>query len=292
MDLTNEKLIDDVSPLPKEDYKKNGKLKTIRGRMVKKLLRYEFKAHFQMLIPFYVVLFFLATTVVIMGNIWWATYENTEFYGLLVFLIITTLCLIIMGFVTVLTPIGTCTERIRKNFFGKEGYLTLSTPVSAEEHLFAKHFSAIVCLILSSIVCILVAVYVIFAGGFYADADLATKIEFSPVTANSFFLGVEDFINSIIGSVEIVVAFGAAVCFLQKISPKARVLLVIGVIIGLNIISQVFVSLLMYTPIFEFLATPVGQHIGNLFETIFGIAIIIGCVYYELRRIKYNINLE
>ena len=146
-------------PFPASDYGKNGKLKKVRGRVLKKLLKYEFKALFKPLFISAIALFAVATYLFGFGflidfsgeaatatYVLWIMTFGLFIYGLLFMLIF---------------PLIICMRRYSKNFFSSDGYLSLSIPASPEEQILAKKISQYVVVFGSMIlvvVCLLMSV--------------------------------------------------------------------------------------------------------------------------------------
>ena len=126
-------------PIPESDYK-NGKLKKVRGRMLKKLLKYEMEYLFlPVLIGSILVLVF---SLLLGLQIRTLAKGNTEVTAPLFSLFITLYGY--SAFAMLILPIGLSDRRMRKNFFEGEGAVTFSIPASAEEHLFAKHLATMI----------------------------------------------------------------------------------------------------------------------------------------------------
>ena len=150
-----------VSPLPEEDYNKNGKLKNVRGRILKKLLKYEFKYYFKPMLIAVAALFAVATILCVLGC--FLTAEDIEGTGELMRVLFWALALLLFGFgslFVLLFPFILAHKRYKKQFFTSEGYLTLSVPASAQEHILAKRISAYV---MSAVASVLVTIALMVA---------------------------------------------------------------------------------------------------------------------------------
>lgn len=133
--------------IPEEDYKPNGDLKPVRKRMLKTLLKYEFKALFPSMAIGVGLVLGVALVLFISG--WFVTtatkgpsqgtLSDYPFYWALAFMLFAYASLYLM-----IVPIISANKRYSKSFFKSEGYLTFSIPASADEHLLAKHISAFV----------------------------------------------------------------------------------------------------------------------------------------------------
>lgn len=126
-------------PFPATDYDKNGKLKKVRGRVLKKLLKYEFKALLKPVFISAIAILAVATYLFAFGLlIDFSNEETTASYVLWIM----TLVLFIYGLIFMLIfPFIICMRRYSKNFFSSDGYLSLSIPASPEEQVLAKKIS-------------------------------------------------------------------------------------------------------------------------------------------------------
>ena len=70
MDVLNDTFFEEtktVNPFPEEDYNKKGKLRRVRPRILKKLLKYEFKAYLTPMLIMLTALFALAIALCVLG---------------------------------------------------------------------------------------------------------------------------------------------------------------------------------------------------------------------------------
>ncbi len=155
MDLLNDTFFADTptaSPLPEEDYRPNGKVKNVRGRILKKLLKYEFKYYLKPMLIAMSALFAVATVLCVLGC--FLTAEDISGTGELmrfIFWLLSLLVFICCGAFLLMFPWILAYKRYKKQFFSAEGYLTLSIPASAEEHILAKRIAAYVMMAVSSV---------------------------------------------------------------------------------------------------------------------------------------------
>ena len=126
-------------PFPEEDYDKNGKLKKVRGRVLKKLLKYEFKSILSILFIPAIVILGVATYLFAFGFLIDFTSEDTTAKYVLW---IMTWVLFVYGLLFMLIfPLIICMRRYSGNFFSSDGYLSLSIPATPEEQILAKRIS-------------------------------------------------------------------------------------------------------------------------------------------------------
>ena len=144
-------------PFPEEDYDKNGKLKKVRGRVLKKLLKYEFKAILGVLFIPAIVILGVASYLFAFGFlIDFANEDTTAKY----ILWIMTWVLFTYGLLFMLIfPLIVCMRRYSRNFFSSDGYLSLSIPASPEEQILAKRISQYV-VIFATMLLIVFAVFI------------------------------------------------------------------------------------------------------------------------------------
>ena len=70
MDVLNDTFFEEpkmVNPFPEEDYNKKGKLRRVRPRILKKLLKYEFKAYLTPMLIMLAALFAHAIALCVLG---------------------------------------------------------------------------------------------------------------------------------------------------------------------------------------------------------------------------------
>ena len=132
-------------PFPDGDYNKRGKLRTVRGRVLKKLLKYEFKAYLNPMLIMFAALFAIAITLCILGSSlteadWNYSSENA---GKMLSWTIALVVFVWVAFTAVFFPLGFGTKRYHKQFFTSQGYLTLSIPASPEEQILAKRIAVL-----------------------------------------------------------------------------------------------------------------------------------------------------
>ncbi len=263
-------------PFPDNEYGKDGKLKKLRGRMIKTLLKYEFRA----IAPIMgVMLGLLALTTVM---VWFTPKDDLsamELYGFLPFLLYTYSAMGLM-LVAVLVPV----TRFEKTLFKNEGYLTLSVPATMEEHVFAKHLLAI-CGFLVSIVAVVLSIIVV---GFASGQDI-----FIDVSGVELVFGlIETFILMLLGCVAIFTVSNAFNCFGQRFSKRAPLVFIgVGIYILLSVIFNVinWMSLQGWLSFFD---TPAGQHVGACMLIVILAGINVLCVWYQLRYLNKKLDLK
>ena len=278
---------------PDADYNQNGKLKTVRGRMLKKLLKYELKG----LMPIFLLVGTVLSFAIFSGLSFRFVGNSENTFSI----IASVLCMLVFIFSIIgsmfaswIVPV----QRYDNNFFKAEGYLTFSIPASMEEQLLAKRITAVTSMLVANI-------------GVFLGIVLFGSI-LDPI---GFFVGFGEifvFISEIYGGAifptilfifELLLLWlvslplsscllGALCCSVHKYSEKKKntfaVLKVMGAMYG----SSMLLSVLGISGFLEFL-TSVFRLEGLLFIYILLIAgIEILCMWYELRTLKKKLNLR
>ena len=159
--------------------------------MVKKLFKYEFLAYIRVLFPVYIAML----GVEVLGRILMIFESDTISSDLLIggsiFMYVITV-FVAFGFVSVYAVV-----RFYKNMFTGEGYLTLTLPATADEHILAKLLSAILFNFVSVIV--FIVSFAIFAAGdvFKEVAEAA----FYLIKKSEWYYLLEFVLSAIVGMV-------------------------------------------------------------------------------------------
>lgn len=288
MDITT------FNALPETDYK-NGKLRPVRGRMVKKLLKYEWKAIFPALAICAIVLAALTLFICIFGRAGFAFLfsesENPiEYPATTVLTTILTLLLYIGALmVVVFVPLGISINRYYKNFFKEEGYLTFSIPASMEEHILAKHLSGILAMLISIATSFLsVMLVALCMSGYIGDIPTEPVVN----VLSEIFLSIEQLVIGAETLVGIFTVSGALCCWGQKFKKKSHIFWrVFLAYIGFIVLESVYI-LALETGTLDFFYTVAGTHVSNLLTILLYACVIAFSVWYELRRLKKKLNLK
>ena len=293
MDLLNDTFFVDtpsVSPLPEEDYNKNGKLKNVRGRILKKLLKYEFKYYLRPMLIAMVALFAVATTLCVLGCFLTAEDMNGTGEGLRVVFWVLSLVVFVFGSLFVLLfPFILAHKRYKKQFFTAEGYLTLSIPASAQEHILAKRITAYVMTAVASVlvsIAVLISLIPIFL--LVANGGLGTM---QPIQLG---LSAEDVIHALLQMLVwpllLLALDGGYLCWQHRGLKKWMVGLLVA---GLYIFSM-FINVFLGGLFFE-LSPEVITLIYEIGKWVL-LALEMGVLYllflYETQTLKKKINLK
>ena len=297
MDLLNEAFFEEPKqsrPFPDEDYDKNGKLRRVRGRIFKKLLKYEFKAYFKPMLIATIALFATAIALCVLGM--FLTVEDFEGDGeplRLVFWAIS-LFVFVWGLVFIMIfPIILGTKRYNKQFFSSEGYLTLSIPATAEEHVLAKRLTAYIMMAIASVLAVVAALIAIFPI-FFLAAGLSSGSAPDQGTSTTYVFNFFDMLHSLISSLISPLLFlsfcGAFSCWRHRGLKTWMIVLMVVAFYLLMSFAGVFFGTLLFeiSPQLLTVLSEIGKWGGLLLE--------IGFIYllflYETHTIRKKINLK
>ena len=281
---------------PESDVDKHGNLKPVRGRVLKKLLKYEFKALYAgMLI---LIISLLACSILLSLQIWlyskdtpktaFASGNSSWFFILTIAL---TGCL---GGSMMIGSLMLPSRRYRKNFFKDEGYLTFSIPATAHEQILAKHISSILCIVAGAITSLL-ALIIICAGsgmeGIFTPSVGTTKPMQPSEIVENVLIVIEILTLVVITPVVLTTMDGAFAWIEQSLPEKHRQLYVGLIILGvISLFETLFISFALNGVTQEFFRMPITLIL--LIFIVIGLAIIVGCYCYEIHCFKNKINLK
>lgn len=284
-------------PFPDEDFNEFGKVKKLRGRMLKKLLRQEWKFYLPTMsllsvlvlaagIIFSVLLRFMIEKPEAFDNnffpLFFAGWAITYVYGT-----------IGLSIFSMIYPV----YRYNKNFFQNEGYLTFSIPASAEEQLFAKRIAAIVCQAVSVLVTLVSITLVLLIAGV------------TPAMLGEVFAPIGDFfalepMHAVLFTVELLLTlivttlmgpcvYGAVSCGLSKSTGQKKIgvsILIVFLVVGA--VESVVSGFTSFVIIPLSYAGPIGLHIALWLGIIVNAAITVACFLFELHFLKKKLDLK
>lgn len=272
------------------------KIKPVRGRMLKKLLKYDFRALFKFLVPCYIVLFALAT----IGAIFLAIAEHTssDSETLSSVVVYSILFYVISVFACVIVCAVSIVNRFEKNLFSSEGYLTLTTPATAEEHIFSKVLSAIASFALTLVVA-LASVLVISLP--YADTafpELASVIKeifvaYGRAPVESTILAVEFLLLGIVALIFNAQAIYSCVCLghlCTNRNRRAASVIAFAAYFTLSYAVSIFSS--FYGLPDQAYDAWYGVHLENLLSFLVYSALNAGAFFWQRYVLKNKVNLE
>ena len=293
MDLLNDTFFADTpttSPLPEEDYRPNGKVKNVRGRILKKLLKYEFKYYLKPMLIAMSALFAVATTLCVLGC--FLTAEDVGGTGELLRVLFWALSLLLFVFgalFVLLFPFILAHKRYKKQFFTSEGYLTLSIPASPQEHILAKRIAAYVMSAASSIlvsIAVLVALIPIFVlsmkGGLTTLPPIQVDLNVGDV--------IYSLLQSLIWPLLLLALEGGYLCWQHRGLKKWMVALLVAGIYILSVFANIFLGSLFFE-----LSPKVLNLIYEIGKWVL-LAVEMGALYllflYETKTLQKKINLK
>lgn len=281
--------------LPETDYK-NGKLRPVRGRMVKKLLKYEWKAIFPALIICGIVLAALTLFICIFGRagfeFLFSENENPiEYPATTVLTTVLTMVLYMSALmIVVFMPLGMSLNRYHKNFFKEEGYLTFSIPASMEEHILAKHLSGILATLIAIAASFLSVMLVVLCMSGYMGELPVDPVPQNPIL--EILLVLEELIMGAETLVGIFTVSGALCCWGQKFKKKSHIFWRVALAYIVFMILETLHTLALEVGMLNFFYTTAGEHVSNLLTILLYAGVIAFSVWYELRILKKKLNLK
>ncbi len=300
MDALNEK----ISPFPSSDYKKDGRLKKVRGRMLGKLLKVEIRQ--------YLFFFAIIAAVVLVSSVICAlglrstwkkiqasVNENGE--GVYIFPDIEVYIFPIACIVALVCAVVKPMERYNKNFFQNEGYLTFSLPATMEEQLWAKRIAALFCELAMMVVVVLSGLFVLFINrnGYLGELgqELRWIIEdiFYVYVANTktqkVFLIIEGVLSFLITLWLVPSALGALCCLTSSAASKRKgALICVAAIIGVMVINSFFTE--GFELIYNNVSWAKAIHIVSWIEIARDIAFTVLCILFEIWYLKNKLDLK
>lgn len=271
------------NPFPPADYDKNGKVKTLRGRMLKKLLKYEFRAVMPAL---YLCLGLLAGMTVLECIACNLLHTQIDFDETLTFIIVASILYAYAAVSTVVVPVVVSIRRYYTNFFKDEGYLTFSIPATMEEQITAKHVSGFIATCIGCIASI-ISVSIVFLASPSLNEWIGIGDIVSEYSAVSYgFIALEELLSGIIGLAAIFCVAGALSCWGQKFTKKAPLILRIVLVYVAWLVIQSFAISLGGDLLVWFETTEAGLHVGNVLKILAYAAIAVSSVAYERHYLK------
>lgn len=269
-------------PFPDNEYQKDGSLKKLRGRMLKKLLKYELRAVAPIMGILLAVLFATTLFVCIVPEVWTSEDFLLGFIPMMLYLY--------SLFGTMLVAVIVPLRRYEKSMFKEEGYLTLSIPATMEEHVFSRHLIA-VCASLVAIVCNVISVAIVLK--VMGVNALIVLFDFSGMNGFEIALAfLEIGILALCTCVAVFTVSNAISCFGQRFSKKSHMLWFgVGIYVLITVFSTVF-GWMEGKGWLAFFDTPVGGHVGAWLLIALLVGVNVLCVWYQLRYLKKKINLK
>ncbi len=283
-------------PFPEKDYNKKGQLKKVRGRVLGKLLKCEFKYYLPIfctvmaLVLFSGVFFSFALRSYLAAMDTEAYYNASDreffltFFSGLLFVAGCTGGLLYAQIFPVL--------RYNKNFFQSEGYLTFSVPASVEEHVFAKRIAAIVISLATFFVVALTILFAVLVNGGLDNVIEIFKDLFGVTGVSGAFLGIELALSGLFGGLLMISLYAVVSCFLSKSSGKRKMgTTILLVFIGVGILESLLSYLLTFGEMF-FPTTELGMHLFTCLTILVQAALTVVCTLVEIWYLKKKLDLK
>ena len=280
-----------TQPFPAEDYK-DGKLKPVRKRMLKKLLKYEFRALFPYVLTLAALLIGFATIFGIHIRLARAVEELKSW------LVLTGMLYVFANFGVIIVTFAQTHKRYKNNFFSGEGYLTFSIPATADEHILAKHIATLVCMAISWAAMLLGGIiFGLISEGFKTFSWIAPTcklygIIFKATPWHTLFFTIELFLLSALFIPLIPCLTGAGACWGQKHNEKSRFKKRLLYIILFVVAYNVFQVLLLTTGLFSWVFSEWGLHVFLWIWILIEAGATVWGYYYQRKTLKCNLNLQ
>lgn len=283
------------------DLNGDGKIKAVRGHMLKKLLKYDFRALFKFLVPCYIVLGALAVLCAICLPIAEHISASDVETGMVVPFMMAMFSIVMLYIVGVALCSAICifniAVRFLKNLFGAEGYLTLSIPATSEEHIFSKLISGFVTIFLT----ILVAIASIFIVAFPYWRELFPALEsffaslgeiYREFPADMAMLTIEIVFLLLIGIIFNLQIVYACVCVGQMIVNKSRAgAAAIAYVIYLAVSQVIYIFFMSTGFLGGLIDSSVAAHLFLWILIVLAAGGSVGLFFFERYVLKNKVNL-
>ena len=296
MDVLNDAFFEEpktVNPFPEEDYNKKGKLRRVRPRILKKLLKYEFKAYLTPMLIMLTALFALAIALCVLGCfITPEDFENNSDSepGRMIAWVIGLVIFIWVALAAIFFPLVFATKTYHKQFFTSQGYLTLSIPASPQEHILAKRIAGYIAMAIGSIAAV-IAIIIAFLpllGMIGTDVTPPSNPSVAPLISGWDILYIV--LEMLVSPLLLMSICGGFVCWRHRgLKTWMIVVLGVGFYFLSTVLSVVLAGAILTIPahVWEFLL-----EVGKWFF----FALRCGVVYllwlYETQTLRSKINLK
>jgi hypothetical protein len=283
-----------------QDSTEKGKV-GVRGAMLKKLLKYDFRALFKFLIPCYIVLLALAALCAIcfvIANHLSANSDEAAFSSFFTSMMFIVLFYVLGVLACSFVCLFNIATRFQKNIFSNEGYLTLSIPATPEEHIFSKSISGFVTVVLTVFVAVL-SIFIVILPYWSSVAPVLAQM-FSDIAviyksnlAHSILFTIEAlllFFVSVIFNLQIIYS---CLCvghvFVNKNRSRASALAFVVYLAVVNVISTFSSSSGLSS---LYLKSVASTHIFMWLSILFYSACSVGLFFWERYVLKNKVNLN
>ena len=246
---------------PENEYKKDGSLKKLRGRVLKKLFKYEIRA----LAPTVIIASVISLVAAVLLRV--AYKETTEqFEGFLLTAMVYAYTIIGSLFASIIMPF----VRYGKSMFKEEGYITHSIPATAEELVFAKNVTAICTSWLVGLVELIIGIVLFYS---IPSGEIQESIH-EIIDAFGF---IETVLIGICCGVVPFVLGNAMICWFSGTSKKTKILLGIGIYFAFNICTMIWAILM--GEFSQILQNGIGLHVARWVYIAFLVGLIVLGIY-------------
>lgn len=271
--------------------------------MLKKLLKYEFKAVSKSLVPMLLAIFglsVLSSFIIVLNNAISRSSAASSVFAA-IFQIITSIILVfsvIALFASILIVIFLLLQRYYKNFFTDEGYLTFTLPVEVKQLLATKLISGFVWTIVGTIV---IFVSIMFFLPF-ATAEDGHLISFDVLTTfidvissfyryvgtlNSVLFTVEFILLGVIGVISQLLLYYLAITIGSIIAKKHKILASIGMYFAINSVTGIVAGIIMF--LIMLISPQTAQNIDSLYGVSHSFLIMYILIYALMGTVSYLI---
>ncbi len=210
--------------------------------MLRKLLKYEFKANGRILLPLFAAAILLAAMSSVSGRLFTDSESVIDFNILKIIALLLIVAFFIFIVAVVVVSLGTSILRFKNNLLGKEGYLSNVLPVTAKQQIAAKVIAACVYEILGFITTFVSALIFIFiasdgAAVDRAEALRAIKVLFSGFGGHIAALLIEGAVLSLVSLVGMNLMFYASLAVGHSFNDK-KLLKSILAFVGFYFVTQ------------------------------------------------------
>lgn len=268
--------------------------------MVKKLLKYEFASFAKTILPIEIVLLGIAVLTRIIQ------FFEAKSIAYNILNISSVIILIVAMIVTLVMTAVICIIRFYKNLFTAEGYLTLTLPVTHEQHIFAKLIFSVLAS-LFSLLSVIISFCVAFAGDVVTETAKAgaylIKLCWKAVGVNTVFYALELTVLLIISVAASYLLFFTCMT-VGQLANKARILLAIGVYFGYYVFRQIVGTIIViiitivdyeaFRPLLDWCANNIETAIHLGFISVILFVSILGTIFFLITRVlmKNKLNVE
>ncbi|HCW52813.1 MAG TPA: ABC transporter permease [Clostridium sp.] len=267
--------------------------------MLKKLIKYEFKATGRTILPLYGGLLIFAIILRMFHN-------NSEILDSTFSKLALMLSIFVYGFIMAAVFIATffiIVQRYHKNLLGDEGYLMHTLPVMPYKNIISKLITSSIWSIISCIIAVLSILILFvdksFINSFFNFFIPNIKDAFNELGGISYIISLEMIILGLLELIQFILQLYASIS-LGHLFNSAKILLSVVAFIALStlegfISSNLFIGLnnLLNIPSLSFISDSLNN-LSWLFMACISIKFIYSCIYFFITNylLKNKLNLE